>query len=220
MSLASRFAKIFWWCPPMQQLFCVLADVSRLLLYGLVLVFWLCFLLTCENAMCCFPLFFYSCGLTLYVVWYFYEWLYGTRRNNNNNNNNNKKFWREQIANFLFIVIWVSDTIRRKKTLVCMRNEVNKTIQFERLQCWYYWSEWLMKYAVGMASGGVIYIPSLMTIGSGIRVILRVLPQQSERRNVGITDKRELWCTHWDGLSGMIYKYQVSWRLVQVFKQY
>jgi hypothetical protein len=36
-------------------------------------------------------------------------------------------------------------------------------------------------YAVNMASGGMIHIPSLMTIGSGIRVILRVLSQQSER---------------------------------------
>jgi hypothetical protein len=26
----------------------------------------------------------------------------------------------------------------RKKTLECVRNEVNKTIQFVRLQCWYY----------------------------------------------------------------------------------
>jgi hypothetical protein len=38
-----------------------------------------------------------------------------------------------------------------------------------------------MKYTVEMASGGMIYIPSLMTIGSGIRVILRILPQQFER---------------------------------------
>jgi hypothetical protein len=38
-----------------------------------------------------------------------------------------------------------------------------------------------MKYAVEMALGCMIYIPSLMTIGSGIRVILRVLRQQFER---------------------------------------
>jgi hypothetical protein len=38
-----------------------------------------------------------------------------------------------------------------------------------------------MKYTVEMASGGMIYIPSLMTIGSGIRVILRALPKQFER---------------------------------------
>jgi hypothetical protein len=35
--------------------------------------------------------------------------------------------------------------------------------------------------AVEMASGGTIYIPSPMTIGSGIQVILRVLPPDLER---------------------------------------
>jgi hypothetical protein len=38
-----------------------------------------------------------------------------------------------------------------------------------------------MKYTDEMASGGMIYILILMTIGSGILVILRVLPQQFER---------------------------------------
>jgi hypothetical protein len=37
-----------------------------------------------------------------------------------------------------------------------------------------------MKYAVEMTSGGITYMPSLITIGSGIRVILRALPQQFE----------------------------------------
>jgi hypothetical protein len=32
-----------------------------------------------------------------------------------------------------------------------------------------------MKYTVEMTSGGMIYIPSLMVIGSSIRVILRLL---------------------------------------------
>jgi hypothetical protein len=36
------------------------------------------------------------------------------------------------------------------------------------------------KYAVEMVSGVMMYIPSFMTIGSGIRVILRLLPQQFE----------------------------------------
>jgi hypothetical protein len=35
-----------------------------------------------------------------------------------------------------------------------------------------------MKYAVEMVSGGMIYITSRMTVGSGIRVILKILPQQ------------------------------------------
>jgi hypothetical protein len=38
-----------------------------------------------------------------------------------------------------------------------------------------------MKCIVEMASSGMIYIPILMTIGSGIRIILRVIPQQFER---------------------------------------
>jgi hypothetical protein len=49
-----------------------------------------------------------------------------------------------------------------------------------------------MKYAVEMASDGMIYIPSLMTIGSGIRVILRVLPQQFERPQCCTTEDRDL----------------------------
>jgi hypothetical protein len=36
-------------------------------------------------------------------------------------------------------------------------------------------------YAVGMASGGMIYIPSFTAIGSGIQVILRALPGNFER---------------------------------------
>jgi hypothetical protein len=45
-----------------------------------------------------------------------------------------------------------------------------------------------------MVSGGMkySYIPSFMTISSGIQVILRVLPQQFERLSVGITDERDL----------------------------
>jgi hypothetical protein len=38
-----------------------------------------------------------------------------------------------------------------------------------------------MVYAIEMASGSMIYIPSFMTIGSGIQVILRLLRQQFER---------------------------------------
>jgi hypothetical protein len=37
------------------------------------------------------------------------------------------------------------------------------------------------KYAREMASGGMIHVSSLMMVGSGIRVILSVLPQQFER---------------------------------------
>jgi hypothetical protein len=50
----------------------------------------------------------------------------------------NKKSWEETIAYGPFTVTLASDTTFRKKTLVCMRSDVNKTTQFVRLQCWYY----------------------------------------------------------------------------------
>jgi hypothetical protein len=43
--------------------------------------------------------------------------------------------------------------------------------QCERLQCWY---------AVDMVSGGTIYIPTIMTVDSDIRLILWILHQQSK----------------------------------------
>jgi hypothetical protein len=38
-----------------------------------------------------------------------------------------------------------------------------------------------MKYAGEMGSGGMICIPNFLTIGSGIQVILSLLPRQIER---------------------------------------
>jgi hypothetical protein len=38
-----------------------------------------------------------------------------------------------------------------------------------------------MKYTVGLVSNGTMYVQCFMMIGSGIQVILRVLPQKSER---------------------------------------
>jgi hypothetical protein len=38
-----------------------------------------------------------------------------------------------------------------------------------------------MMFAIEMTSDGTIFKPSLMTIGSGTRVILKVLPQYFER---------------------------------------
>jgi hypothetical protein len=38
-----------------------------------------------------------------------------------------------------------------------------------------------MKYTAEKASEGMMYIPSLMMVGSGIQVTLRLLPRQSER---------------------------------------
>jgi hypothetical protein len=37
-----------------------------------------------------------------------------------------------------------------------------------------------MKCTIEMTSGGMIYIPGFMTISSGIQVILKLLPEQSE----------------------------------------
>jgi hypothetical protein len=57
-----------------------------------------------------------------------------------------------------------------------MLSEVNKTILFERLQCWCYRWVGLIKYTVEMAQDGMIWIPSFVTIGSGIQEIMGLLP--------------------------------------------
>jgi hypothetical protein len=46
---------------------------------------------------------------------------------------------------------------------------------------YYYEWEGFMKYAVGLVSGAIIYIPRFMLLGSGIQVILRLLSQQFEK---------------------------------------
>jgi hypothetical protein len=57
-----------------------------------------------------------------------------------------------------------------------------------------------MKYNVQMDSGGMIYIPSFLTIGSGIQVILRLLPQRFERL--------QYWYYCWEGF--MKYAVQMA----------
>jgi hypothetical protein len=47
-----------------------------------------------------------------------------------------KKLWEELIAYFPFTTVWIPDTTS-KQPLVCVRNELDTTIQSERLQCWY-----------------------------------------------------------------------------------
>jgi hypothetical protein len=49
-----------------------------------------------------------------------------------------------------------------------------------------------MKCAVDMGSGAMIYIPSLITIGSGVQAILRFYLSNLISCNVGITDGRDL----------------------------
>jgi hypothetical protein len=92
--------------------------------------------------------------------------------------------------------------------------------QSERLQCSHYWWEGLPECAIELGSGGMIYESSSMMISSSIQVILRLLPQQFER-----LQSCYYW---WEGFISMPlrwlhvawYAYQVSWQLVQVFKQY
>jgi hypothetical protein len=48
-----------------------------------------------------------------------------------------------------------------------------------------------MKYIVEMVSGGMVYIPSLLTVGSGIRVKSKVF-SSLRGYNGGITDERDL----------------------------
>jgi hypothetical protein len=49
----------------------------------------------------------------------------------------NKKLLEELVTYFPVTTIWVFEQV--EKTLVCVCNGVSKTIQFERLQWWYYW---------------------------------------------------------------------------------
>jgi hypothetical protein len=95
----------------------------------------------------------------------------------------NKKFWEELITYLSINVILVSDTTNRKKTLVSMRIEMNKIIQFGGLHCWYYWWKWIIGHIVQMASDDMIYsyLPSFMKIGLDNQVIIRLLPRYSER---------------------------------------
>jgi hypothetical protein len=49
-----------------------------------------------------------------------------------------------------------------------------------------------MKYAVEMASGSMICIPSFMIINTGIQAILRFCFNNLRGDNVGITDRRDV----------------------------
>jgi uncharacterized protein YraI len=49
-----------------------------------------------------------------------------------------------------------------------------------------------MKYAVEMASCGMIYIPSFVKIGTGVQAIVRFCLRNLRGCNVDITDGRDL----------------------------
>jgi hypothetical protein len=99
----------------------------------------------------------------------------------------------------------ITSTCREAAVLVLLMGRINDVCRYDDLRCY------------------DIYITSFMTIGSGIRVrlILRSVPQQFNRL--------EGWYYRWDGFRmyptdmvscGMIYTYEVSWRLLQELKQY
>jgi hypothetical protein len=76
----------------------------------------------------------------------------------------------ELIAYFSFTTVCVFDT-SRKNIVACTVKKPMKE---------YYSTLVFVRKAVETASYGMIFIPSIMTIGSGIQVVLRLLPQQFE----------------------------------------
>jgi coenzyme F420-reducing hydrogenase gamma subunit len=62
-----------------------------------------------------------------------------------------------------------------------------------------------MKYAIEMASGGMMYIPCfMMTSSTGIRAILRIWLSNLNGCNISITDGRELCCA-------LLRQVEVAW---------
>jgi hypothetical protein len=59
-----------------------------------------------------------------------------------------------------------------------------------------------MNYAVNMTSRGMMHIPSLMTIGSGIRVILKVLYKKFEAMALVLLTREFYDVCHWNGVRG------------------
>jgi hypothetical protein len=80
-----------------------------------------------------------------------------------------------------------------------MRNEVNKTIQFEKMQCWYYWWEGFMKDAFEM------HIPSFLKFGTGVQAMLRFCLSNLRGCNVGISDGKFIKYAFEMGSGSMIY---------------
>jgi hypothetical protein len=73
--------------------------------------------------------------------------------------------------------------------------------QFERLWYWYYWWEGLHKYAVEMASGGMMYtyIPSFVKISTGVQAILRYVPEMWETAVLILLIGGNCDVRRWDG---------------------
>jgi hypothetical protein len=90
--------------------------------------------------------------------------------------------------------------------------------QSDRLQCWYYWLEGLQKYAIEMASCGMVYIPRFMKINAGLQTWLRFCLRSLRGWNVGITDGSYLWNTPLRWVQEPWYTYQVSYKVIQEIK--
>jgi hypothetical protein len=70
-----------------------------------------------------------------------------------------------------------------------------KIMQLWRLQCRCCWWHWFMKYTFEIVPGSMIHIPNFIKFGSGIQVILWILPRQSERLLCLYYWSKDLWCT-------------------------
>jgi hypothetical protein len=99
------------------------------------------------------------------------------------------RYWEELISYFPFTIILVYDRNSRKKALVCMHNEVNKTMQFGRLQCRYYSLE---LNTVELASDTMTYKLCSMKTDLDIFVILRLILDSLLGCSVGITNGKGL----------------------------
>jgi hypothetical protein len=88
----------------------------------------------------------------------------------------------------------------RENNLVCVHSELDKAIQFERLQHWCYWSDWLIKCTVEMAPKSMTFRPNLLKIYLGLRVILMLLPRHS--------DSLLCWYYKWEAF--MIYVIEMT----------
>jgi hypothetical protein len=93
---------------------------------------------------------------------------------------------------FPFTIIWVSDTKYRKKTLICMHNEVNKTIKFGDAIVLL-----LLKGVILEAhswDGSMLHdtVPSVMQIISGVQAILWAYLSNFRGCNIGNIDGSDL----------------------------
>jgi hypothetical protein len=103
----------------------------------------------------------------------------------------------------------VDATGRTKLWFIC----VIKSVEFERLQCWYYWWETPKVRRWAGIRWHDIYHTKIN------EVISRFCLRNLRGCNVGITDVRNLLCMSMRWLHMAWCKYQDSWRMVQVFKQ-